>query len=89
MKIPMMLFSMSCSLAMIGIMIYEGIEMVDGQIMLEARTPALRLPLAVQGLAIPVGGLFIAIRILTAGWAEFKSLSRAQRPSEEGGTSTC
>jgi TRAP-type C4-dicarboxylate transport system permease small subunit len=85
---------MFCSLAMISVMIYQGIEMVDGQIMLEAKTPALHLPLAAQGLAIPVGGSFIAIRILIAGRTEFKRLSLAQKSSEKegtskGGTSTC
>ncbi|MDR2180050.1 MAG: TRAP transporter small permease [Synergistaceae bacterium] len=89
MHIPMMLFSMFCSLTMISVMIYEGIEMVDGQIMLEAKTPALQLPLAVQGLAIPVGGLFIGIRILVAGWTEFKRLAQIQKTSEKGGASGC
>ncbi|MDR1978881.1 MAG: TRAP transporter small permease [Synergistaceae bacterium] len=89
MQAPMMLLSMFCSLAMISVMIYEGIEMVDGQIMLGAKTPALHLPLAAQGLAIPVGGLFIAVRILIAGWTEFKRLSAGSKSPEAGGTPTC
>ncbi|MDR1741982.1 MAG: TRAP transporter small permease [Synergistaceae bacterium] len=67
-------FSVLCSITMIAVMIDEGIEMVEGQIMLDAKTPALSLPLAAQGLAIPVGGALIAVRVLTSGWAECSRL---------------
>lgn len=70
----MALFSMFCSVAMMAIMIDEGIVMVEGQIMLGARTPALELPVMVQGLAVPVGGGLIALRALGAGYREFKRL---------------
>jgi C4-dicarboxylate transporter DctQ subunit len=71
----MALFSMFCSLIMVFFMIYEGCTMVDNQIMLGAKTAALELPLACQGLAIPVGGLFIAIRALQSGISEFRRIS--------------
>lgn len=65
-----MVFSTVCSLIMIILLIKYGIDMVNGQIMLDAKTPALRLPAAMQGLSIPVGGIFIAIRTLEAGVRE-------------------
>lgn len=70
----MALFSMLCSLVMIVILIQYGIQMVQGQIMLNARTPAMQLPTAMQGLSIPVGGIFIAIRTLQAGVTQFVQL---------------
>lgn len=83
------IFSMACSLVMIFFMIYEGYTMVDNQIMLGARTAALEIPLAFQGLAIPVGGLFIACRALQAGVAEYKRLSAAADAGAGGGTAAC
>ena len=80
MKKPMILFSALCSLTMVLVMIVQGIEMVRWQIMLGARTPALELPLATQGLAIPVGGAFIAIRIFTSCWTRLS----ARNHSTEG-----
>ncbi|MDR2527446.1 MAG: TRAP transporter small permease [Synergistaceae bacterium] len=82
-RIPMMCFSILCSLAMALVMIVEGIAMVKGQVMLGARTPALQMPLAAQGLAVPVGGVFIAIRILTSGWARYGAAKRSGAPTEK------
>lgn len=65
-----MVFSTVCSVAMIALLIKYGIDMVAGQIMLGAKTPALRLPAAMQGLSIPVGGAFMLIRTLEAGIRE-------------------
>ena len=68
----MALFSMACSLLMVAVMVDEGITMVENQIMLGAKTAALEIPLAVQGLAIPIGGIFIGLRALQAGISEYK-----------------
>lgn len=81
------LFSMACSLAMIGFMVSEGITMVDNQIMLGAKTAALEIPLFFQGLAIPVGGVFIAFRTLQAGFITYKNL--AAEAGAMGGTASC
>lgn len=67
-------FSMICSLVMIVLLIKYGIEMVQGQIMLGSKTPALRLPIYWQGLSIPVGAGFIAIRTLESGIQEIVRL---------------
>lgn len=80
------LFSMVCSLVMIIIMIQTGFEMVAGQIQLGAKTPALQLPAAMQGLSIPVGGIFIAIRTLQAGIRESIRLWKEDGAVEKGGT---
>ena len=76
------LFSMICSLVMIILMIDYGFQMVQGQIMLNAKTPALKIPSYWQGLSIPVGGIFIAIRTLQSGISEF---FRLFREGAEGG----
>lgn len=81
----MALFSMACSLTMIFFMIYEGYTMVDNQIMLGAKTAALEIPLAFQGLAIPIGGLFISVRALQAGFCEYKRLLSESETETAGG----
>ena len=87
----MALFSMCCSLAMMAVMIDEGVAMVEGQLLLGARTPALELPVVAQGLAIPAGGVLIALHALGAGYREFKRLSSGARSATDsmGGTSPC
>ena len=84
----MALFSMACSLTMIFFMIYEGYTMVENQIMLGAKTAALEIPLAFQGLAIPVGGTFIALRALQSGISEFRRISAEAKAGVAGGA-TC
>ena len=81
----MALLSMVCSLTMVGFMVLEGITMVDNQIMLGAKTAALEIPLAFQGLAIPVGGVFIAFRALQAGFSEYKRISAEALAGDTGG----
>lgn len=68
------IFSMICSLIMIIILVYEGFIMVQNQVALNSRTPALQLPSAMQGLAIPVGGILIAIRTFQSGLSEYRRL---------------
>ncbi|MCC8166473.1 MAG: TRAP transporter small permease [Planctomycetes bacterium] len=79
----MALFASFCSLVMIVIMIQEGAIMVQGQIDLDAKTPALGMPVMWQGLAIPVGGVFIALRILQSGWKKFWDIWSGQAPLDE------
>lgn len=74
------LLSTVCSLATMAFMIYLGFEMVHNQILLNSKTPALHLPSALQGLAMPVGGMFIAVRSLQAGLLEFSRLWKGKDP---------
>lgn len=83
------LFSMVCSLIMIGFMVLEGYTMVENQIMLGAKTAALEIPLFFQGMAIPIGGAFIGLRALQAGISEFKRLSAEAATGATGGTAAC
>lgn len=76
------LLSMLCSLIMIVILIKYGFQMVQGQLQLDARTPALHMPAAFQGLSIPVGGIFIAIRTLQAGSTQFLDLWNQRQGKE-------
>ena len=91
MQAVMALFSMCCSVAMMAVMVDEGVAMVEGQIMLGARTPALELPVTAQGLAIPVGGVLIGLRALGAGYREFKRLyfGASSENDPMGGASAC
>lgn len=68
------LFSMVCSLVMIVILLVYGIQMVQGQIALNARTPAMQMPSALQGLSIPVGCVFILVRTMEEGFSQFTRL---------------
>ena len=55
-------FSGVCSVILIYFIIRYGIVMVQNQIRFHAKTTVLRLPTAVQGSAIVVGGFFMLIR---------------------------
>lgn len=61
------LLSCACSVVLMWFMITNGFEMVAGQIRLGGKTPALHLPLCLQGYAIPICGILIGIRALQAG----------------------
>jgi TRAP-type C4-dicarboxylate transport system permease small subunit len=61
------LFSMSCSLVMIIILIKFGVEMVQFEIVSKAVTPALKLPQYVQGLSMPVGGGLLLYVLFSQG----------------------
>jgi len=82
------IFSMLCSLVMIIMMIKYGFEMVQGQIMLNSVTPALQIPSCAQGLAVPVGGIFIVIRTIQSSFMECKRLWN-ESFGTEGGEGAC
>lgn len=56
-----------CSLIFLVILVKYGIQMVQSQIALDARTPAIRMPAYFQGLSIPVGAAFMCLRTIEAG----------------------
>lgn len=76
--------SMIFSLILIAVMIIYGMSMVQGQINMNAKTPALMLPAWIQGLSIPVGGIFMAIRTLEASIIDVIKLWRGEETEEEG-----
>lgn len=71
-----------CSLAFVGMLFIYGIEMVQGQIRMGARTPALNLPTYIQGLAIPIGTGFMIFRIIEAGIRDIIKLDKIQKEGE-------
>lgn len=77
------LLSMVCSLVLIVVMIIYGIDMIQGQIAMNAKTPALMLPAWIQGASIPVGGAFMAFRTIQAYLSDFARLRKMDK--EEGG----
>lgn len=81
-KIFFSIFSTICSVILIGILIYYGIEIVKGQMLMKATTPALRIPTYVQGLSVPVGGVLILVRVLEAGYNDVMRLREKDEVGE-------
>lgn len=75
-KKAMAIFSMVCSVCMLLILLYFGIDMVQSQIQLGSTTAALKMPMYVQGLSIPVGTVFILIRAIQSGISEFQRIQK-------------
>ena len=71
-----------CSAILITILIFYGIDIVRGQMIMKAVTPALRIPTYVQGLSVPIGGVLILIRILESGYKDVKRLQNKDAVEE-------
>ncbi len=85
-KAYMSFFYLFCAVLMIAVLIYEGIIMVKGQIALDARTPALGMPTMYQGLAMPVGGVFILIRVIQAYLLQYRNTMSSDKPMDDAMT---
>lgn len=72
----MALFSMVCSAILLVLLMKYGMEMVSNQVRLGSKTPALGMPMWVQGLSIPVGSAFCLIRTVESGINEFIRLRK-------------
>lgn len=72
------------SMALICIMIMYGFRMVQSQIAMHATTPALMLPVWIQGLSIPIGGIFMAFRTIEASVPIIRDLWKGNENEEEG-----
>ncbi len=85
-KKTLVILSTVISLALMVLLAVYGTKMVLGQIEYDQRTPALGLPEAFAGLAVPLGALLVGFRILQAGIHEFlsvqKPLSRTMKGME-------
>ena len=79
----MVLLSMVCSIVMIALLFKYGADMVSNQIRLGSKTPALGMPMWVQGLSIPVGSAFCMIRAIESGIKEFIRLRKVAKGVEE------
>ena len=66
------LFVTICNLLFMIILLYYGIEMVQGQMTMGSTTPVLRMPQYVQGLSMPCGAVLIIIRVIQSGIELFK-----------------
>jgi TRAP-type C4-dicarboxylate transport system permease small subunit len=64
-----------CSLIMIAVLFYYSFDMIQSQIASGQRTAALRMPVYYQGLAIPIGCIMIAIRVVQSAVNDFKKYS--------------
>lgn len=79
----MALHSMICSVVLILLLYKYGSEMVSNQIRLGSKTPALGMPMYIQGLSIPVGAVFCLIRAVESGVKEFVRLRKVAKGVEE------
>ena len=72
-----------CSVVLILLLYKYGSEMVSNQIRLGSKTPALGMPMYIQGLSIPVGAVFCLIRAVESGVKEFVRLRKVAKGVEE------
>lgn len=79
----MALLSMICSVVLILLLFQYGSEMVSNQMRLGSKTPALGMPMYIQGLSIPVGAVFCLIRAVESGVKEFVRLRKVAKGAEE------
>lgn len=79
----MALLSMICSVVLILLLFKYGSEMVSNQMRLGSKTPALGMPMYIQGLSIPVGAIFCLIRAVESGVKEFVRLRKDAKGVEE------
>ena len=79
----MALLSMICSVVLILLLYKYGSEMVSNQIRLGSKTPALGMPMYIQGLSIPVGAVFCLIRAVESSVKEFVRLRNVAKGVEE------
>lgn len=79
----MALLSMICSVVLILLLYKYGSEMVSNQIRLGSKTPALGMPMYIQGLSIPVGAVFCLIRAVESGVKELVRLRNVAKGVEE------
>lgn len=79
----MALLSMICSVVLILLLFKYGSEMVSNQMRLGSKTPALGMPMYIQGLSIPVGAIFCLIRAVESGVKEFVRLRKVAKGVEE------
>ena len=79
----MALLSMICSVVLILLLFKYGSEMVSNQMRLGSKTPALGMPMYIQGLSIPVGAVFCLIRAVESGVKEFVRLRKVAKGVEE------
>lgn len=79
----MVLVSMVCTVVLLVLLMNYGIEMVSNQIRLGSKTPALGMPMWIQGLSIPVGAAFCIIRAIESGIKEFLRMRKVTEGVEE------
>ncbi|MDR3312539.1 MAG: TRAP transporter small permease [Spirochaetaceae bacterium] len=68
----MVLFSMLCSLALIGAIFYLSLDVIAGQMRSGEKTPVLGLPAYYQRVSIPLGCVLMAIRTGQWGFLAFR-----------------
>ena len=80
-KLCAVIFSGAVSAGFMGLLFYQGVQMVRQQISSGLKTPALSLPQWVQGLAIPVGAVLVMISIV---FVTVQQCRQTLHPAPEG-----
>ena len=81
-KICAVVFSGVVSSAFMGFLFYEGVGMVQQQIITGLKTPALALPQWISGLAIPVGAVLIFISIVFCTYYQCREVLQMKKQGE-------
>ncbi|MCI8515025.1 MAG: TRAP transporter small permease [Lachnospiraceae bacterium] len=75
-RILFVLFSMFCSAVFVGIIAYTGLELVQNHVKYAQILPSLRMPMAVQSLALPLGGVVVILSVLVSGFREIQDIRK-------------
>ncbi len=70
-------------LLLFGVLCWYGIEMVQFQLMMGQKTPALGMPQWILSLALPVGAFMCVIRTIQVIFEEAKSILKSEAALEE------
>lgn len=68
------------------VLLVTGIQMVQNQIAINAKTITLMWPAWIYGIFLPLGAVFIILRFVEAGVADWKAVRRMGGTSEGGET---
>lgn len=74
MKKGVVIVSTLLSLALMGLLAIHGADMVRSQIQYGQRTPALGLPESMAGMAVPLGAILVAVRMIQACLLELRQV---------------
>lgn len=67
-----------CSLAFVGMIVYMGIGLVQNHLKYGQILPSLQVPMALQSLALPVGGIVVMVSILFSGVTEIWEIRKKE-----------
>lgn len=80
-----LVFASLCSVALFILLFTHGYKLVASEYINKMTTYSIGLPMWWFGMAIPVGAIFLIIRVIEATWKELQLLSEADKDTRMGG----